>query len=71
MTTFHQQNALKIWSRSEIPVHTIRIFAHHRLGATSIEYAAIAGAVAVAIVFTVQGLGSKVNALFMSVLGAF
>ena len=49
-------------------MHTIGIFAS---GATSIEYAVIASLVAVAIVAAVQGLGSKVHALFMSVSAAF
>jgi len=52
-------------------MHTISSFVHDTSGATSIEYAAIASAVAVAIVAAVQGLGSKVNALFISVSTAF
>jgi Flp pilus assembly pilin Flp len=52
-------------------MHTIGIFLYDPSGATSIEYAAIASLVAVAIAATVQGLGSKVNALFVSVSAAF
>jgi pilus assembly protein Flp/PilA len=40
-------------------------------GATSIEYAMIAAGIAVAIVATVQTLGSGVNNLFVSVKSAF
>jgi pilus assembly protein Flp/PilA len=40
-------------------------------GATSIEYAMIAAGIAVAIVSAVQLLGTKVTALFTSVLAGF
>ena len=49
----------------------ISTFVRKSSGATSIEYAAIASAIAIAIVASVQGLGSKVNALFVSVSAAF
>ena len=39
--------------------------------ATSIEYAMIAAGIAVAIVASVQALGSSVNSLFVSVQSAF
>jgi pilus assembly protein Flp/PilA len=40
-------------------------------GATSIEYAMIAAGIAVAIVATVQALGTTVTSLFTSVQSAF
>jgi pilus assembly protein Flp/PilA len=40
-------------------------------GASSIEYAIIAAGIAVAIVSAVQTLGTRVNALYTSVLAAF
>jgi pilus assembly protein Flp/PilA len=39
-------------------------------GATAIEYALIAGGIAVAIITTVQGLGTKVTSLFGNVSSA-
>jgi pilus assembly protein Flp/PilA len=40
-------------------------------GATSIEYAIVASGIAVAIVSTVQALGTSVTDLFRSALAAF
>jgi len=39
-------------------------------GTTAIEYALIAGGIAVAIVSAVQGLGTKVTSLFSNVNGS-
>jgi pilus assembly protein Flp/PilA len=39
-------------------------------GATAIEYGLIAAGIAVAIIATVQGLGTKLNSTFTSVQGA-
>lgn len=39
-------------------------------GATAIEYAILAGGIALAIIATVQGLGTNVNAMFGTVLTA-
>jgi pilus assembly protein Flp/PilA len=41
-----------------------------RSGATAIEYSILAGGIALAIIATVQGLGTNVNAMFGSVLSA-
>ena len=49
----------------------IRRFVSDESGATAIEYSLIAAGVAMAIIFTVQGLGSKVNTLFDSVSSGF
>jgi pilus assembly protein Flp/PilA len=39
-------------------------------GATAIEYGLIAAGISVAIIATVQGLGTKLNSTFTSVQGA-
>jgi pilus assembly protein Flp/PilA len=41
-----------------------------RSGATAIEYSILAAGIALAIIATVQGLGTNVNAMFGSVLSA-
>jgi pilus assembly protein Flp/PilA len=43
-------------------------FCKDRSGATAIEYSILAAGIALAIVATVQGLGTNVNAMFGSVL---
>ena len=48
----------------------VKSFLANENGATAIEYALIAGGVAVAIVTAVNGLGTKVNSLFASVNSA-
>jgi len=48
----------------------VKSFLANENGATAIEYALIAGGIAVAIVAGVQGLGTKVNSLFESVNSA-
>lgn len=45
-------------------------FCKDRSGATAIEYSILAGGIALAIIFTVQGVGTNVNAMFTSVLTA-
>jgi pilus assembly protein Flp/PilA len=45
-------------------------FCKDRSGATAIEYAILAGGIALAIIVTVQSLGTAVNAQFGSVLTA-
>jgi len=45
-------------------------FCEDRSGATAIEYAILAGGIALAIIATVQSLGTAVNAEFSSVLTA-
>jgi pilus assembly protein Flp/PilA len=46
--------------------HLVR-FLQDRSGATAIEYGLIAAGIAVAIILTVQGLGTSLNATFGSV----
>jgi pilus assembly protein Flp/PilA len=48
----------------------VKSFLTNKSGATAIEYALIAGGIAVAIVTAVQGLGTKVTSLFNSVNSA-
>jgi pilus assembly protein Flp/PilA len=48
----------------------VKSFLANENGATAIEYALIAGGVAVAIVTAVNGLGTKVTLLFNSVSSA-
>jgi pilus assembly protein Flp/PilA len=48
----------------------VKSFLANENGATAIEYALIAGGVAVAIVTAVNGLGTKVTSLFNSVNSA-
>ena len=45
-------------------------FRKDRAGATAIEYSILAAGVALAIIVTVQGLGTQVNGMFGSVLTA-
>jgi len=45
-------------------------FCRDRSGATAIEYSILAAGIALAIIATVQGLGTNVNAMFGSVLSA-
>jgi len=46
---------------------TVRKFLKNESGATAIEYGLIAAGISVAIIATVQGLGTKLNATFTSV----
>jgi pilus assembly protein Flp/PilA len=48
----------------------IKKFIHDDRGATAIEYGLIAAGIAVAIIATVVGLGSKLNTTFTSVNNA-
>jgi pilus assembly protein Flp/PilA len=48
----------------------VRRFLNDDSGATAIEYGLIAAGIAVAIIATVQGLGSKLNTTFTSVQNA-
>ena len=48
----------------------VKSFLANENGATAIEYALIAGGIAVVIVAAVNGLGTKVNSLFTSVSSA-
>jgi pilus assembly protein Flp/PilA len=45
-------------------------FCKDQSGATAIEYSILAGGIALAILATVQGLGTNVNAMFGNVLSA-
>jgi Flp pilus assembly pilin Flp len=47
----------------------IRLFIHSRCGATAIEYALMASAIALAIATLVFALGDEVNALMSGVIG--
>jgi pilus assembly protein Flp/PilA len=49
----------------------IKRLVRDQAAATAIEYSLIAGGVALAIIITVQGLGSNVNSLFGSVSAGF
>jgi pilus assembly protein Flp/PilA len=49
-----------------VPQHIVR-FLKDRSGATAIEYGLIAAGIAVAIIATVQALGTNLNATFSSV----
>jgi pilus assembly protein Flp/PilA len=46
-------------------------FRHDEAGATAVEYALIALGITVAIAAGVQGLGTSVNSLYLSVQAAF
>ncbi len=48
----------------------IRKFLKNEDGATAIEYGLIAAGISVAIIATVQGLGTKLNSTFTAVSGA-
>jgi pilus assembly protein Flp/PilA len=48
-------------------VRTIQLFLTNDAGATAIEYALIAGALSIAIVVAIQGIGSTLNSTFTSV----
>ena len=48
----------------------IHRFCEDRSGATAIEYAILAGGIALAIIATVQNVGTTVNGMFSSVLTA-
>ena len=48
----------------------VKSFLANENGTTAIEYALIAGGIAVAIIGSVTGLGTKVTSLFDSVNGA-
>jgi len=48
----------------------IKRFLNDENGATAIEYGLIAAGISVAIIATVQGLGTKLNATFTSVNNA-
>lgn len=43
----------------------------NRCGATAIEYAIVAGLIAVAIVLAVTGIGIRLNVIFTTVQGGF
>jgi pilus assembly protein Flp/PilA len=45
-------------------------FLHNEQGATAIEYGLIAAGIAVAIIATVQGLGTNLNSTFSTVSAA-
>ena len=51
-------------------VRLLSRFAKDESGATAIEYGLIAAGISVAIIATVQGLGSKLNTSFTSVQNA-
>jgi pilus assembly protein Flp/PilA len=57
--------------RQENDMPTIRQFLRDEQAATAIEYSLICAGVALAIVATVQGLGSKLNAAYTSVQNGF
>jgi len=48
----------------------LKKFLKDEAGATAIEYGLIAAGISVAIIATVQGLGTKLNSTFTSVQGA-
>jgi pilus assembly protein Flp/PilA len=48
----------------------LKRFLKDEAGATAIEYGLIAAGISVAIIATVQGLGTKLNSTFTSVQGA-
>ena len=48
----------------------LKSFLRDEQGATAIEYGLIAAGISVAIIATVQGLGSKLNSTFTSVQNA-
>ncbi len=48
----------------------VKRFADDESGATAIEYGLIAAGISVAIIATVQGLGTKLNSTFTSVQNA-
>lgn len=49
---------------------TLKRFFQDEAGATAIEYGLIAAGISVAIIATVQGLGTKLNSTFTSVQNA-
>ena len=51
-------------------IQTLRQFAKDQSGATAIEYGLIAAGIAVAIIATVQALGTQLNTTFTSVSSA-
>jgi pilus assembly protein Flp/PilA len=53
--------------RGSAMVRMIRLFLTNDAGATAIEYALIAGALSIAIVVAVQGIGSSLNSTLTSV----
>jgi pilus assembly protein Flp/PilA len=48
----------------------LRKFLHDENGATAIEYGLIAACISVAIIATIQGVGSKLNSTFSAVSNA-
>jgi pilus assembly protein Flp/PilA len=46
---------------------TLKELLRNEFGATAIEYSIIAGAIALAILATVQGIGPKLNTTFSSI----
>lgn len=48
-------------------VHLLRCFCKDQSGATAIEYGLIAAGISVAIIATVQALGTNLNTVFTSV----
>ena len=51
-------------------VRVMKAFLADESGATAIEYGLIAAGISVAIIATVQGLGTKLNSTFTAVSGA-
>ncbi len=54
----------------EANMSVLKKFLKDEAGATAIEYGLIAAGISVAIIATVQGLGTKLNSTFTSVQGA-
>jgi len=61
-TQQHRQQA-----GAEIMIQVLKRFGHDQSGATAIEYGLIAAGIAVAIIATVQALGTQLNTTFSSV----
>lgn len=57
-------------TREPVMARLLSRLCKNRSGATAIEYSILAAGVALAIIATVQGLGTNVNAMFGSVLSA-
>jgi pilus assembly protein Flp/PilA len=56
--------------KQEITMSVLKRLLKDESGATAIEYGLIAAGISVAIIATVQGLGSKLNSTFTSVSNA-
>lgn len=60
-----------VWNLKELTMNKLFVrFLKDESGATAIEYGLIAAGISVAIIATVQGLGTKLNATFTSVSNA-